>query len=948
MIAERLEEDVRSTQRSSGDIDRDSISQPSANVWSSESSNVQAAETRSIMSEKRRIADRLDEGARSTQRSSGDIDHGAVSQPSANLRSSESSDLRASERKSIVMSEKRMIADRLDRGIRSTQRSSGDIDHDTVSQPPAKSRSSAESNNPRSSEANRIMMSEKRMIADRLDRGIRSTQRSSGDVDYDQGAVAQPTQPRRSVASRAGVSSRNTGEEAESTTFEDELELESGDFFEECPMDVSSLGDSGNDLHGASASDVNLRSSNPGLRASQRTSTTSIKSTASDLSRRKSNAHLRQPPAQSVSTTSIMSDASELSLRKSNAYMRQSSQSSRMTSQSERVSAKTAGRPSNREVSDRSLGFASVPSMVPLRRAQAGAAEDSNALLEPNQRLVKVQPIAGQRQPGAYMAGSQRLSADDDEPHDDYYDETNGDRQEPLAPLEEDPHSDPAMRPEGSVEMSFEGMERPSLFVANSSYGVAGDSVGNDTFDTDQLRSSTTLVGRPQGDKAASRRRRYWIIGGILLLLVVGLGAGLGVAFFGSNSGDKQLDPTSAPTLATTTVAEVACTPDGVFEKCGNANTNIFTAIEIPPCLLGRYEELAQFLGTDAPNRLSCEPENLALLSMALHTTNETAQDILNARYGLSSFFFATGGSNWTRKTDWLTDAAPCNWYGVSCTYPSQEEKDLVSVLELEGNNLNGELVSLNLQLLPGLVYCSLPGNSLTGIVPTDFAKLLVVRLANNRLTGTFPFQEFSESMFTEQLDVSGNTFDSSSFPESFAGTQWNTLILGKLPLERGLFPSQLSTLTNLVVLSLGDMQLAGTLPSSVGSLTNLQRLDLDTNQFSGSLPTELGNLLSLQDGILNFNNFSGPIPSEFGKLTLLEQLDLHQNKLTGTMPTELGNLVNLMEFIFYENAFSGILPDGVCTLKANIPLQLFGSLDIQCVEDYGGLRCPTPECCKC
>jgi len=90
------------------------------------------------------------------------------------------------------------------------------------------------------------------------------------------------------------------------------------------------------------------------------------------------------------------------------------------------------------------------------------------------------------------------------------------------------------------------------------------------------------------------------------------------------------------------------------------------------------------------------------------------------------------------------------------------------------------------------------------------------------------------------------------------------------------------------VVIGLGQNNLAGTIPLELGQLKNLWYLDLEENQLSGAMPPELGQLTNLSSLDLSENNLRGTIPPQLGQLTKLKWLTLFGNHFTGTLPEPL------------------------------------------------------------
>ena len=88
-------------------------------------------------------------------------------------------------------------------------------------------------------------------------------------------------------------------------------------------------------------------------------------------------------------------------------------------------------------------------------------------------------------------------------------------------------------------------------------------------------------------------------------------------------------------------------------------------------------------------------------------------------RAALAAFFEATGGSSWTNRSHWLTDAPVRRWYGVRALQGGR-----VSGLDLDDNGLTGSL-PLELGGMDGLRQLILTDNEeLTGELPTSLASL--------------------------------------------------------------------------------------------------------------------------------------------------------------------------------------------------------------------------------
>ena len=271
----------------------------------------------------------------------------------------------------------------------------------------------------------------------------------------------------------------------------------------------------------------------------------------------------------------------------------------------------------------------------------------------------------------------------------------------------------------------------------------------------------------------------------------------------------------------------------------------------------------------------------------------------------LVKFYEATGGPQWTRNANWLSDRPLDEWFGVNT-----DEYERVTALEMTDNDLSGSLPS-ELGELTRLRFLRLPSNKLTGPIPGELGllpDLWVISLSQNNLSGSIP-PELGQAatLFTIQLNYNQLT--------------------GEIPAELG----QLPRLDNL---QLNDNQLTGRIPPELGRLTGLRSLFLDYNMLSGSIPPTLGNLANVYRLELNHNRLTGEIPPELGNMTGMTQLFLDNNMLSGPLPEELGALPEL--YLIYV----GVNPD----LAGPLP-RSFLDLDLRFLRLEGtGLCVPADD----
>ena len=271
----------------------------------------------------------------------------------------------------------------------------------------------------------------------------------------------------------------------------------------------------------------------------------------------------------------------------------------------------------------------------------------------------------------------------------------------------------------------------------------------------------------------------------------------------------------------------------------------------------------------------------------------------------LVALYEATGGSNWIKNDNWLTDAPLDAWHGVAT-----DASGRVQALALNENGLTGEIPS-ELGDLANLEYLSLWTNGLTGEIPSELrglANLQYLGLSYNGLTGEIP-SELGDLANLEELWLGANGLT-------------------------GEIPSELGDLASLRRLNLGANGLTGEIPPELAKLANLEELDLHSNPLMGEIPSWLGKLANLIVLDLGFNLYlTGEIPPELGKLANLRWLDLSYSRLTGVIPPTFSDLPNLSHFFWHGNA-------GLCAPGTRQFISFAGSLDSAGLYSAEGLFC--------
>ena len=281
-------------------------------------------------------------------------------------------------------------------------------------------------------------------------------------------------------------------------------------------------------------------------------------------------------------------------------------------------------------------------------------------------------------------------------------------------------------------------------------------------------------------------------------------------------------------------------------------------------------------------------------------------------RAALIALYEATGGENWTNKTNWLSDAPIDEWQGVSTLNSDRREglglrsteSTSLERLDLSNSNLTGEIPDA-LGNLVDLRYLDLSGNALTGEIPAELGgltKLEVLRLhGNTGLAGPLP-ATFTNLVVLETLTLTGTQVCAPTAIQKWLnGVENKSGVLtcgGPRPADRSklitLYTSTGGVNWKQSTNWLTDEPISTWYGVGVNAAGRVDSLVMEDNRLSGPLPATLGDLGDLQVLDLSDNALSGSIPSEFGSLTNLVTLDLSNNELTGGVPYGLLDLPNL------------------------------------------------------
>ena len=218
---------------------------------------------------------------------------------------------------------------------------------------------------------------------------------------------------------------------------------------------------------------------------------------------------------------------------------------------------------------------------------------------------------------------------------------------------------------------------------------------------------------------------------------------------------------------------------------------------------------------------------------------------------------------------------------------------------------LNGTLPDEFGLYFPEMIECLLPGNNVTGKIPStlgNMTKLLHLNLARNRFSGKIP-KSVGSIRTLQVVDFSGNHL--SSFEEGISFESLQVLLLANnkqltWSLD-GLLEAMEPTKKSLRILNIRDCSISGTIPAKLWDFKNLVSIDLRRNMLTGKLPLMQSSemLFFLQHVDVSMNNLSGQIPEHFVDLPSLEVLNVSKNPHMHGPGMESGKLPNYMTVDF-------------------------------------------------
>ena len=262
----------------------------------------------------------------------------------------------------------------------------------------------------------------------------------------------------------------------------------------------------------------------------------------------------------------------------------------------------------------------------------------------------------------------------------------------------------------------------------------------------------------------------------------------------------------------------------------------------------------------------------------AVGTTEVTVADVavIAATNGaaLAALYEATGGPNWTRSDNWLTEAPLEDWHGVDT-----DARGRVIELSLGDNALSGTIPP-DLGSLEALTGLDLWGNNLSGTVPHELGSLSSLQeldLSFNELTGAVP-GSFVELVRLHALSIEANAElcapGTTGFVTWLSGVEYfggqycsdpDAAVLVHLYQTAG-GPDWTNSAGWLETPALGEWY--GVTADSIGRVVTL---DLTRNGLAGQLGGDWAGLAETTRLRLTDNQLSGRLPLSLARLPLVE-----------------------------------------------------------------------------
>lgn len=271
----------------------------------------------------------------------------------------------------------------------------------------------------------------------------------------------------------------------------------------------------------------------------------------------------------------------------------------------------------------------------------------------------------------------------------------------------------------------------------------------------------------------------------------------------GDSSPSSEPKPTPTPTPASTSVTGVSLNKTTLTLVEGTSET--VTATVTPSTAVNKNvtwsSSDSNIATVDNEGKITAKIPGTAKITVTTVDGNKTAtltltvdlDYIVRQKAVLKKLYDSLGGSSWTNKTGWNTDAELKDWFGIT----------------MSGN----KITSINLK-----------GNNLTGKIPASLGETLAVTRA--LLEAETRSDDDATTRATENVSILGGLKELDLSDNKISGS----------------IPSEIGNLTSLTKLNLSNNNLTGGLPATIVNLTKLEVLSVENNQLTEKVSDEIMN----------------------------------------------------------------------------------------------------------
>ena len=266
---------------------------------------------------------------------------------------------------------------------------------------------------------------------------------------------------------------------------------------------------------------------------------------------------------------------------------------------------------------------------------------------------------------------------------------------------------------------------------------------------------------------------------------------------------------------------------------------------------------------------------------------------------------------NW--RNPWNLKQPITGWSGLTFDEVNGEQR--VVGITFNDWQMQGELPN-EIGNLRELKRIKMSGNSLTGRVPNglvNLRKLETLDISFSENVSWFLPENMSDLKSLKEFKVGGLNIHLTSFNRLYKVETLEAISITSSTIQ-GKLPDGISSLTKLKNLNLGGTRITS-LPSDITTLSELVVLNIGRCSKLTSLPENIGDLSQLEQ--LDMNNSGVEIlPEGFGRLTGLKSLNISYCGALKTLSQDFGNLRNMTSFNMVSCASLSSLPETVADMK--------------------------------